>query len=258
MAKIKVGIYVGHGKQTNGVWDPGATWGSEKEAERMLPITQAFVKYAKLNGFEVVTDVPKNNINMVEQVKKSNKEDVDVHIAIHADWYKASSGSFGLYNKGSKNGKKLASCLNTYVKKMTGIRLKGTYARTDLYELKKTNMPACVFECGSIKADRYEWDTAKEADEYGKALCMGLCKYYGKTFVEEKATTTTQTNKKELYRVRKSWSNAGTQLGAFTSLKNAKALAKKNEGYKVYNSSGKVVYNPTPSTTAKKSTALKG
>ena len=52
-------------------------------------------------------------------------------------------------------------------------------------------MPACVFECGSIKADRYEWDTAQEADEYGKALCMGLCKYYGKTFIEKKATTTT-------------------------------------------------------------------
>jgi N-acetylmuramoyl-L-alanine amidase len=250
MAKIKVGIYVGHGKQTNGVWDSGATCGSEQEAKRMLPITKAFVKYAKLNGFEVVTDVPKNNINMIKQVAKSEANDVDVHISIHCDWYKAASGSFGLYCKGSKQGKKLATCLNKYVKKMTGIRSKGIIARTDLYELNKTSMPACVFECGSIKADRYEWDTAKEADEYGKALCMGLCKYYGKTFVEKKATatksaTTTQTNKKELYRVRKSWSNAGTQLGAFTSLKNAKALAKKNEGYKVYNSSGKVVYNPT-------------
>ena len=259
MAKIKVGLYVGHGRQTNGVWDPGATYGNEKEAERMLPITKHFVELAEINDFEVITDVPKNNINMVEQVKLSNKEKVDVHIAIHCDWYKASSGSFGLYCKGSKQGKKLATCLNTYVKKMTGIRLKGAIARTDLYELNQTDMTACVFECGSIKADRYEWDTDQECYEYAKALCMGLCKYYGKTFVEKKATatkpaTTTQTDKKELYRVRKSWSNAGTQLGAFTSLKNAKALAKKNEGYKVYNSSGKVVYNPTSTTTAKKST----
>ena len=187
---IKVGIYCGHGTQTNGAWDPGATYGSEKEATRMLPITEAFVKYAKINGFEVVTDVPKNNINMIEQVKKSEANDVDVHISIHCDWYKASSGSFGLYCKGSKQGKKLATCLNTYVKGMTGIRSKGIIARTDLYELNKTSMVACVFECGSIKADRYEWDTAKEADEYGKALCKGLCKYYGITFVEKKATTT--------------------------------------------------------------------
>lgn len=189
---IKVGIYCGHGRQTNGVWDSGATYGSEKEATRMLPITKAFVKYAKLNGFEVVTDVPKNDINMIEQVRKSESKDVDVHIAIHCDWYKASSGSFGLYCKGSKKGKKLATCLNTYVKKMTGIRSKGIIARTDLYELNRTSMPACVFECGSIKADRYQWDTAKEADEYGKALCMGLCKYYGKKFVESKPATSTK------------------------------------------------------------------
>lgn len=191
MAKIKVGIYCGHGRQTNGVWDPGATYGSEKEAARMLPITEAFVKYAKLNGFEVITDVPKNNINMVKQVEKSEANDVDVHISIHCDWYKSSSGSFGLYCKGSKKGKKLATCLNTYVKAMTGIRSKGITARTDLYELNKTSMPACVFECGSIKADRYEWDTAAEADEYGRALCKGLCKYYGKTFIEEKSTVKT-------------------------------------------------------------------
>ena len=188
--KIKVSIVCGHGKQTNGVWDSGATYGSEQEAKRMLPITKHFVELAEINGFEVITDVPKNNINMIEQVKLANKEKVDVHIAIHCDWYKASSGSFGLYCKGSTKGKKLATCLNTYVKKLTGIRSKGVIARTDLYELNQTNMPACVFECGSIKADRYEWDTAKEADEYGKALCMGLCKYYGKTFVEKKATTT--------------------------------------------------------------------
>lgn len=187
---ITVGIYCGHGTQTNGVWDSGATYNGEQEAKRMLPITEAFVKYAKINGFEVVTDVPKNNINMIEQVAKSEKNDVDVHISIHCDWYKASSGSFGLYCKGSKQGKKLATCLNTYVKKLTGIRSKGVIARTDLYELNKTSMPACVFECGSIKADKKEWDTAKEADEYGKALCMGLCKYYGKTFIEKKATAT--------------------------------------------------------------------
>lgn len=212
---IKVGIYCGHGTQTNGVWDSGATYNGEQEAKRMLPITEAFVKYAKINGFEVVTDVPKNNINMIEQVKKSEKNDVDVHISIHCDWYKASSGSFGLYCKGSSKGKKLATCLNTYVKKLTGIRSKGVIARTDLYELNKTSMPACVFECGSIKADRYEWDTAQEADEYGKALCMGLCKYFGKTFIEKKATTTT--TEKE---------TTTTQEAATTTKKSVTTIAK--------------------------------
>jgi len=68
------------------------------------------------------------------------------------------------------------------------------------------------------------------------------------------ATTTT------LYRVRKTWADAKSQIGAFASLTNAKNLAKKNSGYEVYDASGKVMYDPaatdTPASTtpAKKST----
>ena len=45
-----------------------------------------------------------------------------------------------------------------------------------------------------------------------------------------------------LYRVRKSWKDAGSQLGAFEKLENAKALADKNAGYAVFDPSGKQVY----------------
>lgn len=45
-----------------------------------------------------------------------------------------------------------------------------------------------------------------------------------------------------LYRVRKAWSDAASQLGAFAVLNNAKALADKNPGYAVFDESGKQVY----------------
>ena len=45
----------------------------------------------------------------------------------------------------------------------------------------------------------------------------------------------------QLYRVRKSWADAGSQLGAFSDLENARALVKKHDGYKIYDSSGKEV-----------------
>ena len=45
----------------------------------------------------------------------------------------------------------------------------------------------------------------------------------------------------QLYRVRKSWDDAGSQLGAFSDLENARAIAKKHDGYKIYDSSGKEV-----------------
>ena len=44
------------------------------------------------------------------------------------------------------------------------------------------------------------------------------------------------------YRIRKSWKNAGSQLGAYTVLDNAKAMADKHEGYTVYDWNGKAVY----------------
>ena len=45
---------------------------------------------------------------------------------------------------------------------------------------------------------------------------------------------------KQLYRVRKSWPDAKSQIGAFSSLENAKKACK--AGYAVFNSSGKQVY----------------
>ncbi len=50
------------------------------------------------------------------------------------------------------------------------------------------------------------------------------------------------TTVEQMYRVRKSWNDASSQIGAFKSLSNAKALADKNPGYKVFDSSGKAIY----------------
>ncbi|MDE6666619.1 MAG: hypothetical protein K2K14_10630 [Ruminococcus sp.] len=44
----------------------------------------------------------------------------------------------------------------------------------------------------------------------------------------------------QLYRVRKSWSDAKSQVGAFSSLKNAKNACK--SGYSVFDANGNVVY----------------
>lgn len=44
------------------------------------------------------------------------------------------------------------------------------------------------------------------------------------------------------YRVRKSWEDAASQLGAYTVLANAKAMTDKNPGYEVYDWNGKQVY----------------
>ena len=44
------------------------------------------------------------------------------------------------------------------------------------------------------------------------------------------------------YRVRKSWEDAASQLGAYTILANAKAMTDKHPGYEVYDWNGRQVY----------------
>lgn len=58
------------------------------------------------------------------------------------------------------------------------------------------------------------------------------------------------TSKSELYRVRKSWDDTKSQLGAFKILDNAKKACK--EGYSVYDSKGNVVYSINSQSPAKK------
>lgn len=48
-------------------------------------------------------------------------------------------------------------------------------------------------------------------------------------------------NSKEMYRIRKSWDNVASQIGAYSNLDNAKKACK--EGYTVYNSKGEAVYS---------------
>lgn len=64
------------------------------------------------------------------------------------------------------------------------------------------------------------------------------------TSTATKPSTTTEATS-EIYRVRKTWEDAKTQVGAYKVLENAKACADKNSGYKVFDSKGTVVYEPT-------------
>ena len=63
----------------------------------------------------------------------------------------------------------------------------------------------------------------------------------------------------QMYRVRKTWSDSKSQLGAYKVLANAKKKADENSGYKVFDASGNVVYPAasTPAPTPSKDTSYK-
>lgn len=69
-------------------------------------------------------------------------------------------------------------------------------------------------------------------------------------------TTTTPTDTTtQMYRVRKTWADAKSQIGAYKTLANAKAACK--SGYKVFDKDGNVVYDPSASTTTTTTTQAK-
>ena len=226
--QIKVGFYCGHGKSTNGSWDPGCTYKGLTEAELMLPIAKYVVKQLEYNNFKVFTDVyDKNNINMIKQIEMSNKNNVAIHVALHCDWSGSLPGSNPLYCSGSTSGRRLANCIDKHIEKYTGLKSKGSTPRSDLRELNDTKMPACVMEAGSIKHDNDEWDTVAEQKAYAKAIARGICEYFGKTFMDVDDKKATVVKKPTPTKVKKKYS------GKFPTLPSRGYLQKGDTGVQV-------------------------
>ena len=253
----KVALMCGHGKSVDGSWDPGCAYGKYTEAGLMLPITKAAVKYLRSYGITVISDADSgNNKNMIADVRWANKQKTDIYVSIHCDYSKAPSGVMPLYV--SSGGKKLATYLNKAVKSGMKMRSRGVIRRTDLWELNGTDMVACILETGAIKADLF---TLKNRyDAYGKCIAKGICDYLGveaKPYAEKPEKPATPVKKEEpkkqtkvLYRVRKTWKDAKSQVGAFSDLENAKIAADVN-GLNVYGPKGKLIYKGKKSTPSK-------
>lgn len=177
MTNKKPACYAGHGIQTDGTFDCGCVYKKNgivhTEADKALRITKWAVRYMRACKLTVITDAfSKNDINMIMQVAKSNLNHADVHVAIHLDYSLAPSGCVPLY--ASDKGKKLAECINKRLTPVIG-KSRGISRRTDLYELNATEMPACIVEVGSIKAD-LDVINAKPRT-IGKAIAHGICDY---------------------------------------------------------------------------------
>lgn len=66
---------------------------------------------------------------------------------------------------------------------------------------------------------------------------------YGQTYYNRFAENTVAVSAQPLYRVRKSWDDKASQIGAFKVLENAKIRADQNSGYSVFDENGTMVYH---------------
>jgi len=83
-----------------------------------------------------------------------------------------------------------------------------------------------------------------------EALAAVIAEYYGYKQTSGTASSTNATKPgtagpdktEEVYRVRKTWSDATSQIGAYKSLQSAKSVCDAHGGYYVFDGSGKAVY----------------
>ena len=111
---------------------------------------------------------------------------------------------------------------------------------------------------GTKNGSRLRYDGLKGCTDYKKAVQIIKDGGYATslTYVEKLCSIIERWNltqydvKKEAvvwYRVRKTWEDSKSQIGAFKILENAKKCADANPGYRVFDASGKVVYAPVAS-----------
>ncbi len=162
-------------------------------------------------------------IKVEDRVKAANNFGADIYISIHhnAGIYGGSGGGIVAYtckNCQSASSEWQKELYNSLIK-ATG--LKGNratpLASSNLYEVKKTTMPAVLLELGFMdsKTDVPVILTEEYADKCAKAICEVIVK---RAKLQKKIDT------KKLYRV---------QVGAFSVKKNAENLANelKAKGY---------------------------
>lgn len=167
----------GHGIQTDGTPDCGCVYGDYTEAGLMGPITQAFVATLRRYGLSVESDADTgNDRNITYCVRDANNADAGIYVSCHCDYELAPSGTFPIVYPGSGEGIRLAQCLDNAVRARINIGTRGILQRAD-WEVSDTDMPACIFETGSISQDL--GILRDQAAAYGTAMGCGVLDYFG-------------------------------------------------------------------------------
>lgn len=241
---IKIGWNDGHTLSGPGTGADGII----KETDRNRRVGSKARKIL-LNEYEGVTIIDctiNSSFNdMKEAVNKANSNNVDVFISNHAN----SGGGVGFETfysrKSTPSNIAKANIINNHICNtkscLTNRRCCSdfSYKGYDFYVLINTEMDAILVELGFV--DNQKCIDAFNEDEVARALVEGIAAAYNikKKFNQSPGSGPITS---DLYRVRKSWGDATTQRGAYSSLDNAKKECNKDLAYSIFNANGIKVY----------------
>ncbi len=256
--KYLVALDDGHGMETAGKRTPIFTDGTTSpdtgknfmhENEFNRAVVAKLGTILQRCGIDTLLVAPTDeDTPLTTRVSLANSKNADIYVSVHANAY---DGKFdGNDPEGvevycypnSKNGIKLANAVYKHLLQGTKQVGRGVKQSTYFYVLRATKMPSILIECAFMDNPREAKLLLSDAfrEECAIEIAKGICEYFGMPYIEEELPSKPEVT--NLYRVRKSWEDVKSQIGAFSVLANAIALAKQNAGYKVYDGEGNQVY----------------
>lgn len=176
--------------------------------------------------------------NLANIVTLQNQHTVDLDISIH---FNASNGQ-GHGTEVLQYSSKTQNYSKRIVDNIAalGFRNRGVKDGSKLYVLRKSKNRAILIEC--CFCDNAEDAKIYNADKMASAIVSGILNKSVQISDSSKPAQSNTSNE-QMYRVRKSWGNVKSQIGAYRDLNNAKSECP--SGYTVYDKDGNAVYSPS-------------
>lgn len=219
-------IYISPSKQEHNIGY--GNYGSEEK--RMNQIADVTCRYLDETEIVYYRNSPSMTINQI--VNDSNSKSPDIHFSIHSNAGGGTGAECFIYDWGGER-ERFARIVYDRISNITPMEDRGIKVRPNLAELRRTTAPACLLEIAFHDRPEDAIWIMNNIDLIGTELARGICEYFGVAFPEPFA---------DFYRVRTSWDNPQSQIGAFIVLSNAKRLADNNPGYYVFDSGGNLLY----------------
>ena len=230
-------------------YDNVYAYGNTTEGVQCGKIAEACKTALIRNGIEVML---MHDESMQEKCQKSNEFGADLHVPIHTNAFNGSvTGTRMFYYADGGEGHKACKAIFAQLAPVTPGNSENIRADSSLYEVKVPSAPTAYCECEfHDNANTAKW-IVENTTLIGETIAKGICNYFGITYKAGGSTPSSKPVSGELYRVRKSWADAASQIGAFVVLENAIKVCK--TGYSVFDSKGNVVYPKAQSAPTKKS-----
>lgn len=206
----KIFLSAGHGGS-----DPGAVANGLKEKDINLQALLSCKEILEAHGVEVVCSrIKDENDTVYDEVKEANSSGADIAVSFHAN-AGGGDGFEAFYYTTNAKGKKLAELAEKHVKAI-GQNSRGIKSGNHLWFIKKTTMPAVLFESFFVdnKTDKAIGDTVAEQKAFGEAYAKAILEYLG---IGEKKPEATTNNKFEPFLVKVTIPNLNIRSGAGTN-----------------------------------------